>query len=113
MFKPLGYADRSAVVNAGLRPVRGVTPELAACAIAYGRYARRSFLGGPILVPILLLVASYVMGHPGLRSLPALIGGFLGMALLGAAVWRRSRRAEEANWATIRSAGAGGAGLGP
>ena len=81
-----------------------LTPhDLAYYAIAYGRYARRSFLGGSIVVPILLLGASYVLGHPGLRSLPALIGGCVGMALLGAAVWRRSRRAEEANWATIRS----------
>src|SRR5947208_2347023 len=103
MFKPLDYADRSTVVNAGLRPVRGITPELAACAIAYGRYARRSFLGGPIVLPTLLLAASYILGHPGLRSSPALIGGCGGMALLAAAVWRRSRRADEANWETIRS----------
>jgi len=103
MFKPLDYAERSTVVNAGLRPVTGISPEIAACAIAYGRYARRSFVAGPIVMPVLLLAASYVLGLPGLRSSSALIIVGLGMALLAGAVWRGSRRADEANWETIRS----------
>jgi len=103
-FQPLGYADRSTVVNAGLRPIRGISPELAACAIAYGRYARRSFLAGPILLPVLLLAASYLLRQAWLRSVSVIIGAGFAMALVAAVVWVRSRRADEANWETIRSA---------
>ena len=103
-FKPLGYADRSTVVKAGLRPVGGIGPELAACAIAYGRYARRSFLAGAIVLPVLFLAASYGLAQPGLRSPWLMVGAGFGMVLLAAVMWIRSRRADEANWETIRSA---------
>jgi hypothetical protein len=103
--KPLGYVDRRTVVRAGLRPVPGIDPSLAAAAIAYGRYSRRFLLLGPVIVaPLLLWAMSTILHEPRMNDIQVLVSSFLGMVLLGIFLWLRSRRAESTNRDTIRTA---------
>jgi hypothetical protein len=104
-YKPLSYGDRLTVTQAGLGPVTGIDPGLAACAIAYGRYARRSSVFAPLFTVLLLAGMSVVLDRPSLRRVGLLVGVAVVMTVFCIGVCARSRRAEQVNRDTIAAAG--------